>query len=148
MSADDSAQLEAALRGKTLLVYWYLLRRGGTSIGVRELQRALGFTSPSVSFHHLEKLAGLGLVRKNEQGEYTIVEEVKVGIFRNFVRVGALLLPRYTFYAVLVTSMLIAYVALYPQTVSVDRIVAIMFGGIASLILWYETIRLWKQAPG
>ena len=147
MPTDESAKLEAALRGKTLLVYWYLIRRGETSIGVRELQRALALTSPSVAFHHLEKLVSLGLVRKNEQGEYILVEEVKVGIFRNFVRVGALLLPRYTFYAVLVTSMLVGYVALYPQTITVDRLVALMFGGIASLILWYETIRLWKQAP-
>lgn len=147
MSTGDSAKLEAALRGKTLLVYWYLIRRGGTSIGVRELQRSLGFTSPSVAFHHLEKLAGLGLVRKTEQGEYILIEEVKVGIFRNFIRVGALLLPRYTFYAVLVTSMLVAYVVAYPQTMSVDRVVALMFGVTASLILWYETVRLWKQAP-
>lgn len=75
----DSSQIEAELRGKALLVYWYFVRRGDDRIGVRRVQRALNFTSPNVASHHLEKLGRLGLLSKNSIGEYTLVGEIKVG---------------------------------------------------------------------
>ncbi len=46
-------ELEAELRGKTFRVYAYMLMRGKPSYGVREIQRALGFSSPSVAAYHL-----------------------------------------------------------------------------------------------
>jgi len=52
------------LKGKTLKVYWYMLQQPSRSVGVREIQRALRFSSPSVALHHLEKLEDLGLVQK------------------------------------------------------------------------------------
>jgi predicted DNA-binding transcriptional regulator len=63
MHKSNKTHLEAKLRGKTLLVYWYLLKHG-SPIGVRHIQRELGFSSPSIVSHHLEKLMDLGLVKK------------------------------------------------------------------------------------
>ncbi|WP_309492333.1 hypothetical protein [Candidatus Hecatella orcuttiae] len=147
MSKDEEAFLEAVLRGKTLRVYWYLLKRGGDHpIGVREVQRALGFSSPSVALHHLEKLRDLKLLDKTG-GEYLVAREVKVGFLRLFLKLGRLVLPRYLFYAVFLTTMLAAYVALYPQSLSAHNLVALIFGAAASLILWYETYRVLKEAP-
>ena len=40
-------------------MYLYLLRHG-RAMGVREIQKALDFSSPSVAFHHLDKLVELG----------------------------------------------------------------------------------------
>src|SRR5208337_4048656 len=82
----DLAFLESQLKGKTLLVYWYLLQRSTHSVGVREVQRALKFSSPSIAVHHLQKLQDLGLVDKSGTGEYVLMEEVKVGILRLFTK--------------------------------------------------------------
>ncbi len=46
---------EYVLRGKTLKVYLYLLRHKQAR-GVSEVQHALGFSSPSIAVHHLDKL--------------------------------------------------------------------------------------------
>jgi len=146
-SKSDLEMIESQLKGKTLLVYWFLLKSSGSSIGVREIQRALGFSSPSVVAHHLEKLLSLGLVDKTLRGEYLLKEEVKVGILRFFIRLGRFLVPRYLFYSVWFSTMLIIYLTLYVQSGSIHNIIAVIFGVLACSILWYETLRLWKQKP-
>ena len=143
----DLAQIESELKGKTLQIYWYMLRSPGSHVGVREIQRTLGLSSPSVASHHLEKLVSLGLVDKTRTGEYYVTQEIKVGLLRLFTRLGRFLVPRYLFYSVWFTTMLIMYIALYRHDVSAHNIVALIFGTLASLILWLETIRLWRQKP-
>ncbi len=143
----DLAIIESQLKGKTLQVYWYLLGSSSHSSGVRELQRALKFSSPSVAVHHLEKLQNLGLVKKKGTGEYVIVEEVKVGLLRFFTRVGRFLTPRYLFYSVWLSTMLVAYLLLYGVTGSVHNFFALAFGIIGCLVLWFETIKLWREKP-
>jgi len=50
----DEKKIESELRGNTLKVYWYMLEHGGeSSVGVREIQRALGFSSPTLAAYHL-----------------------------------------------------------------------------------------------
>jgi len=143
----DSATIEAALKGKTLLVYWYLLQEPMHAVGVRQVQRALGFSSPSIAAHHLEKLQDLNLVRKKGTGDYVLEEEVKVGILRMFTRMGHFLVPRYFFYSVLFSTMLTAYLVLSALGQIVPSLYAILFGLIATLAFWIETIRLWKAKP-
>lgn len=144
----DPSQIEAELRGKTLLVYWYFVRRGDERIGVRSVQRALSFSSPSVAYHHLEKLRRLGLLSKNSIGEYTLVGEIKVGFLKLFVRLGRLVLPRYLFYAVMFTSMLLTYLLVYPQSLSnVHNAVALLFGALACIVLWYEALHVYRVTP-
>jgi len=147
ISSSDLAMIESQLKGKTLLVYWYLLRSPTSKVGVREIQRALGFSSPSVAAHHLEKLLSLGLVEKNMTGEYFLVQEVRVGLLKFFTRLGRFLVPRYLFYSIWLSTMFVIYLALYWPTGSIHNIAAILFGSIASLILWFETIRLWREKP-
>ena len=127
----DSAFLESALKGKTLRVYWYLLQQPTHTVGVREVQRALGFSSPSIAVHHLEKLQDLGLIRKKGTGEYVLEEEVKIGILRFFTRVGRFLVPRYFFYSILFSTMLIAYLVLCNLGQIMPSFYAAMFGLIA-----------------
>lgn len=91
----DSAFIESELTGKTLLVYLYMLKDKGNTVGVREVQRKLGFSSPSVAIYHLDKLVSIGLVEKTNIGEYFIKKEVKVGVLKFYTRLGNLLLPRY-----------------------------------------------------
>ena len=143
----DENYIESELKGRTLQIYWHFLRFGKKPIGVRELQRALNLSSPSVAFHHLEKLRRLGLLQKKITGDYYLVQKVKVGILKQFIGLGKLLLPRYLFYAILFTTMLVSYLILYNQTLSFHNIVALIFGASSCLILWYETFRILKQIP-
>jgi len=143
----DLAQIESELKGKTLLVYWHLLRSSGTHVGVREIQRSLRLSSPSVAAHHLEKLVSLGLVDKSRTGEYYLTQEVRVGLLRFFTRMGRILVPRYLFYSVWFSTMLLVYLAFYVHDGSVHNLVAIIFGVSANLVLWFETVRLWRQKP-
>jgi predicted DNA-binding transcriptional regulator len=143
----DLAVLESELKGKTLLVYWYLLRQPTHTVGVREIQRALGFSSPSVAVYHLDKLGSLGVVEKTATGEYVCAGEVKTGLLRFFTRLGHFLIPRYLFYSVWFTTMLASYIVFYGQSLCVHNIVALIFGFSASAILWFETVRLWREKP-
>ena len=129
------------LRGKTLQVYLYLLRRG-EAIGVRELQRILGFSSPSVAHHHLEKLKDMGLVSRDDRGRYRVVEKVDIGVLKMFVMIGGRLIPRMIFYAVFITTLLILYLA---RNIPSPDPHATALGILASLFLWIETIRLWRH---
>jgi hypothetical protein len=146
-STPDLAQIESELKGKTLLVYWHMLKTPTSRVGVREIQRALGFSSPSVATHHLEKLISLGLVDKSGTGEYFLIQEVKIGLLRFFTRLGRFLVPRYLFYSVWFSTMLIVYAIFYGYTGSINNIAALIFGTTASLVLWFETIRLWREKP-
>lgn len=143
----DSAFLESELKGKTLLVYWYLLQQSTHTVGVREVQRALSFSSPSIAVHHLQKLQDLGLVEKKGTGEYVLEGEVKVGILRFFTRLGRFLVPRYLFYSVLFTTMLFVYLILCMVGQIMPSFYTVSFGGIGLLIFWVETFRLWRARP-
>jgi predicted DNA-binding transcriptional regulator len=143
----DLDVVESQLKGKTLLVYWHMLRTPRSKVGVREIQRSLGFSSPSVAAHHLDKLLSLGLVEKTSTGEYFLAQEVKVGLLRFFTRLGRFFVPRYLFYSVWFSTMLLVYLVLYTHTFNTHNVIALIFGFAASLILWFETLRLWREKP-
>jgi predicted DNA-binding transcriptional regulator len=143
----DLGVLESELKGKTLLVYWYLVEQPTHTVGVREVQRALGFSSPSIAVHHLQKLQDLGLVQKKGTGEYVLEEEVKVGILRFFTHMGRYLVPRYLFYSVLFSTMLGAYLLLCIYSQIGPSLYALIFGLAGIVIFWVETFRLWRARP-
>jgi len=143
----DLGVLESELKGKTLLVYWYLLQEPTHMVGIREVQRALGFSSPSIAVHHLEKLQGLGLVIKKGTGEYVLEEEVKVGILRLFAHMGRFIVPRYLFYSLLFTTMLATYLAVCVIGQVFPSYYALAFGLIGTIVFWFETVRVWRAKP-
>jgi len=100
-----------------------------------------------VASHHLEKLLSLGLVEKSMTGEYFLVQEVKVGLLRFFTRLGRFLVPRYLFYSLWLSTMFVIYLTLYWPSGCIHNIAAVIFGSIASVILWFETVRLWRAKP-
>lgn len=135
---------ESEIHGTTLRVYWHLLKVANP-VGVRETQRALSMSSPSTALYHLDKLRELGVVDKNEIGEYYVKEQVQVGTLKMFLRIGHLILPRYLFYAVFLTTALIAY--LLQAIIQSGQIepVGLVFGAIGAGISWYECTRMWKE---
>nr|ADP09449.1 regulatory protein ArsR [uncultured marine crenarchaeote E48-1C] len=144
---EDETKLDYQLRGKAWKVYWLLLKNG-YPMSVREVQRALHLSSPSVAQHHLERLYDLGLVQKSEIGsQYSLVREVKIGVLRHFVKLGRLLFPRYFFYAVFSTTFLIFYLTMLIQGLTRESLSIILFGTIITTIFWYEAIRVWSLRP-
>ena len=143
----DETKLDYALRGKAWKVYWLLLKNG-RSMSVREVQRALHFSSPSVANHHLEQLRELGLVEKQDiGGHYFLVSQVKIGVLRHFVKLGKLLFPRYFFYAVFSTVFFMTYILFLMQGFTRENLFIVTFGVIVSAIFWYEAIRIWSLRP-
>jgi DNA-binding transcriptional ArsR family regulator len=145
---NDDSKLEYELRGKAWKVYWFLLKTG-SSMSVREVQRALHFSSPSVAHHHLEQLRDLGLVQKQEiGGHYSLVGEVKIGVLRHYVKLGKLLFPRYFFYAVFSTVFYAAYLLfLVGDLFMRENLFIAVFGAIVCTIFWYEAYRVWTMRP-
>lgn len=141
----DEEKIASELKGNMLRVYWHLLRASNGAVGVRETQKALGFSSPALAAYHLEKLVELGLVQK-AQGEYRLVRVVNVGILKQFVKLGGFVLPRYTLYATMFTTLLIFYLTQL-RDVNFYSAFALIFGTVATGILWYETFRTWLQKP-
>jgi len=147
LTVADEKELEYALRGKAWKVYWFLLKTG-RPVGVREVQRALHFSSPSVANHHLEQLRELGLVQKQEiGGHYLLVSEVKIGVLRHYVKLGKLLFPRYFFYAVFSTVFYVAYLLFLFQGFTRENLFIVSFGAIVCAVFWYEAYRVWAMRP-
>jgi hypothetical protein len=137
--------IESVLKGNTLRVYWFLLRSPNGVVGARETQRALKFSSPALAVYHLDKLTELGLADKTN-GEYRLVKAVNVGVLKQFVRFGALMLPRHFLYATMFTTLMIFYL-MQLNRVDFYSIFALVLGLLATGIMWYETFKAWRQKP-
>jgi DNA-binding transcriptional ArsR family regulator len=135
---------ESELKGKTLKAYLFILK-SSKSVGVRELQRALGMSSASVAYHHIDKLTRMGLIEKDPYGEYILIKNVSVNALQAFTQIGRLLVPRFTFYTVFFTTLLIGYVLIFFSREL--NPFAISFGIFACLFSWYETYRTWRKRP-
>jgi len=141
----DQENVASKLKGNTLRVYWHLLQASHSTVGPREVQRHLGFSSPALAVYHLEKLMELGLVQK-VRGEYQLVRVVNVGILKQFFKLGTFILPRYSLYAAMFTTLLIFYLTQF-RDINFYSIFALIFGVLATGILWYETFRALLQKP-
>ncbi len=147
LRSSDETEFDYALRGKDWNVYWLLLKNG-RPMSVREVQRTLRFSSPSVAQHHLEQLRELGLVQKQEVGgDYFLAGNVKIGVLRHFIRLGRLLFPRYFFYAVFSTASFVTYILAFMHGTLRENLFIISLGAIISAIFWYEAVRIWSLKP-
>ena len=147
VSAEEELNLDYALRGKAWQVYWLLLKNGG-EMSIREVQRTLHFSSPSIAKHHLEQLRDLGLVTKHDVGGYySLVGEIKIGVLRHFVKLGRLLFPRYFFYALFSSTLYVSYIALVLEAITKENLFILLFGAMVSAIFWYEAFRIWALKP-
>ncbi len=139
----EREKIEYELRGKTLTIYLYMLKQG-KPVGVREVQRDLKLSSPSVAFHHLDKMTRLGVVEQDQLGNYVILKKVDPGILQAFVNVGKFSLPRVGFYAVFFTTIAVAYLISNLSFLDVYALIG-TFG--AAAVFWYELVRIWRRRP-
>jgi hypothetical protein len=133
------------LKGNTLRVYWCLLNSSAKFVGPRQIQRDLGFSSPSLAMYHLDKLLELGLVEKNN-GEYQLKEIVDVGILKQFMKLRGVIIPRHITYATMISTLFIFFITQL-RDINFYSIFALIFGSLSTAIFWYETIKVWQSRP-
>ena len=101
----------------------------------------------TVATHHLEKLAEMGLVVKDEEGKYQVTKEISTGSLRHFARVGRLRFPRLLFYMVLTITVSASYLLLAPPVEYVPKLFIVMLTAIVVASLGYESWVIWRDAP-
>lgn len=120
-------------------VYVFLLRVGEAS--VRDVYRGCGLSSPSLALHHLEKLEGLKLARKDEHGVYHVIVR-KFGVLRFFYRTGTWLVPRSFFYMLLYGAIAMASAFFLPSGMREVGIIVSAIGFTTSLVDTVLLLRL------
>lgn len=140
--AKPSAKVSVEVKGNTLRVYLYLLRAGASEL--RDVQRKLGFSTPSLASYHLGRLIEAGYVSQNEHGQYVVVSDSLNEILEGFTRVGAVVVPQLFFFAVLFTGVagFFSFMSL-SQPSYVPLLAATSVAMV--LLLWYQTFRIWRS---
>ncbi len=91
------------LDGITLNVYLYIAKKR-KPVGPRDAVAGAHLSSPSVAYRHLQKLEDLGLVRKNEYGEYVVKEKASIG---GYTWIGGHIFPKMLIYSLFFLGILI-----------------------------------------
>lgn len=147
----EKSAKEELLQGKTLQIYWYILTH--SYAGVREIQKALNISSPGTVSYQINKLVKAGIISKNEdEGKYSINEEVKRGILKLYLRIGYLVIPRISLYLVIYILGFIWYLII--ALISGEEFIADPFGLLllfflifGTVILIFESFKIWKLKP-
>lgn len=128
------------LRGLTLKVYKFVLR-SEKPVGIREVQRALNLSSPTLALYHMNKLEEAGLIKKESNGY--IADRV---ILENLIRFRRILIPRNFFYMIfLITSLIMLAVFLRPPIITRDYIFSLVVIGVAAATSVYETVKVFSH---
>ena len=130
------------VRGNALKVYLYLLRHGPSEL--RDVQRGIGLSSPSLASYHLGKLSEAGFVTQDEHGRYFAVKEASDRVLEGYSRMGPTIVPQLFFFALLFTILVtfFSFAALYASGFT-PYLVALCATMV--LVFWYETVRLWRR---
>ncbi len=92
----------------TLFDTYVFLVKAGKPVGPRDLMRGVNLSSPSVAYRNLQRLIDLGLVAKDEYGNYVVKE--KVGM-KGYVWVGKTLIPSFAVFGFIFLGVLLAEIA-------------------------------------
>jgi hypothetical protein len=129
--------------GKTLDVYLCILT-SESSMGVREIWRALDFSSPSLAQYHVNKLQDLKLIETDFDGKYQINDEESIEVLRSFLLLRGMLIPRLTIYSALILGLLISYVMYWPWRGDFRDLVALFIGLFSAGAFLFEAIKQYR----
>jgi DNA-binding transcriptional ArsR family regulator len=143
--SDFIVKLREQLVGKTMRVYWYILRSSQPAT-VRGIQRSLHLSSPSLVLHHLDKLRKLGLIDQDEDGLYRLRREVRVGLLRFFAGYRRFMVPRQVLYASFYAATLVAYLVLFGFSLTPSSILLAAILGLGCATSLYEAFVILRVA--
>ncbi|HJW97720.1 MAG TPA: helix-turn-helix domain-containing protein [Candidatus Bathyarchaeia archaeon] len=128
------------LRGLTLKVYRFILKND-RPVGIREVQRALNLSSPTLALYHINKLEEAGLIRKELDGY--VADRI---VLENLIRLRRVLVPRNSFYMVFfITSLIILGVFLRPPVLTREYVFSLAVVSIAVATSVFETIKSFSR---
>ena len=93
----------------TLFDTYIFLVKVGKPVGPRDLMRGANLSSPSVAYRNLQKLMDLGLVAKDEYGNYLVKEKVAM---KGYVWIGKTLLPSFAIFGFIFVGILLAEIGI------------------------------------
>ncbi len=141
-------EVNEALEGNTLNVYTYAVKEG-RPVGPRDVMRGANLSSPSVAYRQLQKLENLGLMEKNQYGEYVVKERASIS---GHLWVGRKLVPRLVFSSFFFMGILgveISIVAIqffvYGQSLNLEIFYLIVISTIAMALFLAEGIVLHRK---
>jgi DNA-binding Lrp family transcriptional regulator len=128
------------LRGLTLKVYKFILKNDGPS-GIREIQRALKLSSPTLALYHVNKLEEAGLIKKHEMGY--IADRI---VLENCIRLKRTLVPRFLFYTIFLSvCLVILTVFLRPSALTREYVFSVAALSIGTVASAFETFRAFSS---
>ncbi len=139
------------LQGKTLQVYWYIFTHNHA--GIREIQKALNFTSSGTVSYQVTKLLKVGIITKDEiEGKYSINKEVKLGVLRFFIRIGNRMVPRISLYLIIyilgfTVFLFLAIISGYEFVTNPLNLFLLLLLIAGIIIFVIESYKIWKLNP-
>jgi hypothetical protein len=130
------------IRGNTLKVYLFLLKHGPSEL--REIQHGLELSSASLASYHLGKLVEGNYVGQDDRGKYFAVKDATTKVLEGYSKVGTTVVPQLFFFSLFFTILAIFFSieALYGAYFTIYLIVA---SAAMVVVLWYETLVLWRK---
>lgn len=130
------------IRGNTLKAYLFLLKHGPSEL--REVQRGIELSSPSLASYHLGKLVEAGYVGQDEQGKYFAVKDASTKVLEGYSKVGSAVVPQLFFFSLLFTILaaFFSVEAFYGERFTVYLIIVCV---AMVVVFWYETLILWRK---
>ena len=142
----DSNTSAPTIRGNTVRVYLFVLRNGPCEL--RDVQRALKLSTPSLAFYHLSRLVQAGNVNRTEDGRYIAVTDISADLLDGYVKFGKRIFPQLFFLTLIFTAILAYYVYLiWRVPLDLDDAVTLVFS-LSVIVLWYETLKVWRRLSG
>jgi hypothetical protein len=138
------------IEGTTFKVYLYLVK-AAKPLGPRDVMRGTALTSPSVVYRHLQKLEDLGLIQKNNYGQYVVKEKQA---FKGYVWVGRNLMPRLVFYSFFFLGLCASGLAtvvlrvMVREEIQLELLFLIFATGVSSILFMAEGIVLLRRLKG
>jgi DNA-binding transcriptional ArsR family regulator len=136
---DDEAS--GILKGTALDIYRLMLKTN-KPYGIRDVQRALNLSSPSIAQYHMSKLEHAGLLKR--EGGNWIINRVMLD---NRVKVGRFLIPRQFFYAIFAVAVLLGGIILFNgQTALNSEFTYFMTALLLFVLIFsYEAVKVWLK---
>lgn len=80
--------LNTKIKGKTLEIYYYM-KQVNSEVGIREITRTFGYSSPALAAYHLNRLVEFDLVTKTDDSRFKLSNtDYKIGKLSNYIQVG------------------------------------------------------------
>ena len=129
------------LEGTTRRVFRYVYRQR-EPVGIHDIQRGLGLSSPSLAHYHVSKLLKAGLPK--EEGEGYSVNKV---VFENMIRLRKTVLPLQAAYATFfLAAVIVLLTVMRPDTLLSSYVFGMVVAVVGFAVSAFETYKA-ARAP-